>query len=76
MNREIQKPRPSSLVQLSMQNNIERYPRTLKYTNWGVESANLQIMVLKARETKRYEFEAINAEQASEIVHKIVSSFY
>jgi hypothetical protein len=29
-------------------------------------------MVLKARETKRYEFEAINAEQASEIVHKIV----
>jgi hypothetical protein len=30
-------------------------------------------MVLKARETKRYEFEAVNAEQASEIVHKIVS---
>ena len=30
-------------------------------------------MVLKARETKRYEFEAVNSEQASEIVHKIVS---
>jgi hypothetical protein len=29
-------------------------------------------MVLKARETKRYEFEAVNSEQAFEIVHKIV----
>ena len=32
-------------------------------------------MVMKARETKRYEFEAVNAAQASEIVHKIVCSF-
>jgi len=31
-------------------------------------------MVLKARETKRYEFEAVNSEQAFEIVHKIVPS--
>ena len=31
-------------------------------------------MVLKARETKRYEFEAVNAEQALEIVNKIVCS--
>ena len=30
-------------------------------------------MVLKARETKRYEFEAVNSEQAFEIVHKIVA---
>lgn len=29
-------------------------------------------MVLKSRETKRYEFEAMNSEQAFEIVHKIV----
>jgi hypothetical protein len=29
-------------------------------------------MVLKARETKRYEFEAVNSAQAFEIVHKIV----
>jgi len=29
-------------------------------------------MVLKARETKRYEFEAVNAAQAAEIVHKVV----
>jgi len=32
---------------------------------------NFKIMVLKARETKRYEFEAVNSEQAFEIVHKI-----
>lgn len=31
--------------------------------------------MLKARETKRYEFEAMNAAQANEIVHKIVFSF-
>jgi target of rapamycin complex 2 subunit MAPKAP1/AVO1 len=31
-----------------------------------------EIMVLKARETKRYEFEAVSEAQASEIVHKIV----
>jgi hypothetical protein len=29
-------------------------------------------MVLKSRETKRYEFEAVNSSQANEIVHKIV----
>jgi hypothetical protein len=33
-------------------------------------------MVLKARETKRYEFEAVNSEQASEIVHKIVFALF
>jgi hypothetical protein len=32
----------------------------------------MEIMVLKSRETKRYEFEAVNAAQAAEIVHKIV----
>jgi hypothetical protein len=32
-------------------------------------------MVLKARETKRYEFEAVNSAQALEIVHKIVLPF-
>jgi len=32
---------------------------------------NFKIMVLKARETKRYEFEAVNSAQAFEIVHKI-----
>jgi len=37
MNREIQKPPQSSLVQLSMQNNTEKYPRILKYTTWVAE---------------------------------------
>ena len=33
-------------------------------------------MVMKARETKRYEFEAMNSEQAFEIIHKIVMLVY
>ena len=43
MNREIQKPRPSSLVQLSTRNNTEKYQRILKYTTWGAELANYRL---------------------------------